>query len=372
MPVTQSQLEAEYAVELAGVQQVQSSDITSANPVEADAVSVTDNATTKVVSAPSVASQNAGSAPTVTYTGIATSDEINTTTLNKGADTLKDSVNDALAALHTAVNSALVGVSSDTATALTSLVSDINSKFATLKGEQSTFAGDVNTQFSDLVSDINAAFSLIAEKELAQSADIAGKINAVSADLNAQDGVLKDAIDEAFNRIQALDDVYGTDSDIAAKVSNINALIGTLRESDLDFVEALRGTVTEINGLERHDSKEYLIAAATGVFNVSYVAEGFAEPSVSADEVRVSVEVINNFKVNAEIINKGMAGFDIKLMSKGVHFVPQPHDASVTPVRVMVTVFTDKKNELTFNVDTLSGTYVSAGNGTDANAIPAE
>ena len=372
MPMTLSESQAEYTVTLDGVQSVQGSDFTSAAPVEADAVSVTDNSTTKVVSAPSVASQNAGTAPTVSYTGIATNDEINTTTLNQGAETLKASVNDALAALHTAVNSALVGVSSDTATALTSLVSDINSKFATLKGEQSTMASDINTQFSDLVVDINSAFTLIAEKELAQSSDIAAKMNAVSADLNAQDEALKTAIDAAFDRIQALDDVYGTDSDIATKVSNINALIGTLRESDLDFVEALRGTVTEINSLERHDSKEYLVAAATGVFNVNYVTEGFAEPSVSADEVRVDVKVIDNVKVKAEIINKGMSGFDIKLMSYGVHFVPQPWDASVTPVRVVVVVYTDKKNELTFNVDTLNGSYVSSGNGTDANAIPAE
>jgi hypothetical protein len=231
-------------------------------------------------------------------------------------------------------------------------------------------ASDVNTQFSDLVADINSAFALIATKELAQSNDIAAKMNAVSADLNAQDVALKTAIDAAFDRIQALDDVYGTDSDIATKVSNINALIGTLRDSDLDFVDALRGTVTEINSLERHDSKEYLVAAATGVFNVNYVAEGFAEPSVSADEVRVDVKVIDNVKVKAEINNKGMSGFDIKLMSYGVHFVPQPWDASVTPVRVVCVVYTDKKNNLTFNVDTLSGTYVTSGNGTDTNAIP--
>jgi hypothetical protein len=370
MPITQTQIEAQYAVELAGVQQVQGADITAASPVNADTVSVTDNAATKVVSAPSVASQNAGAAPTVSYTGITTNDEITVTTLNKGVESLKVSTETALSALHTAVNQALVGVSTDASTALTSLVSDINSKFATLKGEQSTLAGDINVQFADLVSDINTAFTLIAEKESAQSNDIAGKINAVSADLNAQDGVLKTAIDEAFIRIRALDDVYGTDSDIAAKVASINALIGTLRESDLDFVDGLRATVTEINQLERHDSKEILVAATSGVFNVNYLAEAFAEPAVSADEVRVSVEVINNMKVNAEVINKGMTGFDIKLMSKGVHFVPQPHDASVTPVRVMITVFTDKKNQLTFNVDTLNGTYVTSGAGTDANAIP--
>jgi hypothetical protein len=367
----QTQLETPYAVTLGGVDAVQGADFTSASPVNADSVSVTDTSVTKVVSAPTVASQTAGTTPSVAYTGITTSDEIKVTTLNKGAETLKDSVNAALVSLHDSVNAALVGVSGDTQSALTSLVSDINSKFATLKGEQGTLASDVNTQFASLVADINDAFTLIAEKEIAQSNDIASKMNAVSADLNAQDVVLKDAIDEAFKRIIALDDVYGTDSDIATKVTNINALIGTLRETDLDFVDGLRQTVTEMNSLERHDSKEFLIAAATGVFNVNYVAEGFTEPSTSSEEIRVDVKVIDNIKVEAKVINKGMTGFDIKLMSNGVHFVPQPWDASVTPVRVTVVVFTDKKNELTFNVDTLSGSYVSAGNGTDVNAIPA-
>ena len=239
-----------------------------------------------------------------------------------------------------------------------------------MKSEQSTMIGDVNTQFSDLVADINTAFTLIKEKEEAQSNAIASKMNAVSADLKANDETLKSAIDEAFNRIKALDDVYGTDAEIATKVSNVNALIGTLRETDLDVVEAIRGTVNEMNALERHDSKEYLIASASGVFNVNYLAEGFAEPSVSADEVRADVQVIDNVKVKAEIINKGMSGFDIKLMSYGVHFMPQPWDASVTPVTVSVVIYTDKKNNLTFNVDTLKDSYVTNGNGTDTNAIP--
>lgn len=370
MAYTKAQLDAQYDVTFEGVYTAQGADFASAAPVEAEEVSVTDNTTTKTVTAPTVAEQTAGVKPTVSFTSITTSDEINTTTLNKTAETLKDSVNEALTTLHTAVNSALTGVSGDTKTALSSLVSDINTKLSTMKSEQSTLIGDVNNQFSDLVTDINAAFRLIKEKEESQSNSIASKINAVSADLNAQDGVLKDAINEAFNRIAALDDVYGTDSQLAAKVSNVNDLVGKLRETDLDVVEAIRGTVTEMNALERHDSKEVLIAAASGVFNVNYLAESFAEPSVSADEVRVNVEVIDNIKVNAEIINKGMTGFDIKLMSKGVHFVPQPHDASVTPVRVMITVFTDKKNQLTFNVDTLKGSYVADGAVTEENAIP--
>ncbi|WP_255905398.1 hypothetical protein [Vibrio campbellii] len=48
--------------------------------------------------------------------------------------------------------------------------------------------------------------------------------------------------------------------------------------------------------------------------------------------------VEGNPRVEAYITQKLAVGFTIELKSKGVHFRPQPHDASVTPVSVRVTL----------------------------------
>ncbi|WP_207629277.1 hypothetical protein [Photorhabdus cinerea] len=42
--------------------------------------------------------------------------------------------------------------------------------------------------------------------------------------------------------------------------------------------------------------------------------------------------------MEAHITKKLAVGFTIALKSKGVHFRPQPHDASVTPVSVLVSL----------------------------------
>ncbi len=368
MALTKAELEAPINTTLSGIDTVLGTDFPSAAPASADSVSVTANATAKTVAQQAVASQNAGIKPTVDYTKISTSDEITVDTLNKPAETLKAAVNGALDDLHKAVNTALVGVSGDTKSAIDGLVGDINNKFATLKGEQDTLSGDINTQFSDLITDINAAFSAIRTAEQDQSNAIAGKLNTVSAQANAQDLVLKKAIEDVLAKVVALDDVYGTDSEIANKIAGVNALIETLKETDLDFVAGVKSTVAEINMLERFKSKEFLIAATSGVYNVNLLGEGFPEAILSSD-YRATVTAIDNIKVECEIINKTKDGFDIKIMSKGVHFVPQPVDCSVTPLKVNVVVYNEKKNTLTFNVDTLNSSFVTSGAGTDANAI---
>lgn len=369
MPLTQTDIEAANDVTLAGFTTVQGSEIAAPSPLDVESVSVSAAAASKTVSAPSVASQNAGAVQTVSYTQVTTADEINTTTLNKTAETLKDSVNTALTNLYSAINAALTGVSGDTSTAITALVSDVNSKLAALKGESDTLTSDVNSQLSSIVADMNVALGEIRVKNLEQSNNAAAKINLIASEANAQDLALKGAIDELTLRVTSLDDVYGTDSDIATKITNINNLISTLRESDIDFVAAVSGVVSEVNLMERLKTKQILVSTATGIFNVNLVSEGFPE-AILPEDYNVSLEVIDNTRVGANIINKDQNGFDIKLESKGVHFVPQPHDASVTPVKVIVRVSNMKRDPMTFNIDTLNSSFVTSGAGTDSNTIP--
>lgn len=370
MAVTLTDLNTIYSVVLNNVSNIQNSDITSANPSDISTPAVVSTASSKTVTAGSISAVSITPFTNVTFSTVSTTDEITNESLNRNATSLASSVNTQMGAFTSSITLAVNGLKGDVATSINTLTSDINNKLASLKSEQDTQVSGINSQLSNLATDINNQIDTIRSAESQQSSDIASKINILAGELTANIALVKDVADNAQLKISELDNVYGTDSQMAVQVANIDALINTLRGSDVNFLTAVNGAIDEINGMTRTFSKEILVSAGNGVYTFSNLAEG-AGDFVNASDYVVEVEAIGNFKTRASLENKTKDGFDVRVISHGVHFVPQPVDCSVTPVKVTVTMNYAKKNPLTFNVDTLNSSFISNGAGTDTNIVGA-
>lgn len=358
MPMSQAQLETAYTLTLAGVSSVVSGDFDSANPVDLSAEVVADKATLHSVSSQTVNSQTSGVLLTVDYDQIHTDTVVTDESLNRTAESLKISVNTALANLKTQLDTALTGVSGDAQTSLNNLVTEINSALTAIKNDNSAQVTEVNSKIAGLISEINSGFAEVRDAETSQSTSIAAKMNTMSTELNAQDVALKAAIDEAFARITALDDVFGTDADIAGKVQVINSFIESLRTTDVDFITALDGAIDDLNAIERQFSKEITVSAASGVYAFDTLAEGLGS-FANASDYTVLVDAIGNPQTMAFSTEKVAAGFNVRIKSYGVHFVPQPVDCSVTPVKVTVKISYTRPVLLTYGVSTINNAWIS-------------
>lgn len=370
MPMSLEQLNTVFTETLSPITNIQNTDFTAATPADVSATTITSTATAKTVTAGTIGGISVSPVDTVTYTQISTTDEINNETLNRTAETLKISINEKLTNFTAGLSTTLNGLRTDTANAFTTLATDMNLKLSNLKDEQDTQVGLINTTITGLTTQINTDLAAIRTAEAQQTADMAAKMNQLAGEMLANVNKVKSIADNAQEKIAALDDVYGTDADIAGKVTNVNDFINTLRETDLDFVSALDGTIDEVNAMKRIKSKEVVVSAGNGIYSFVTLSEGFGE-FLNASDYVIDVEVIGNFKAQVAVENKTKDGFDLRVTSNGVHFVPQPVDCSVTPVKVSITVTYLKRDPLTFNVDTLNNSFLSGGTGTDSNGVGA-
>jgi hypothetical protein len=313
-------------------------EITQPSPTDVDVPQIANLISIQGVSAPA----------DVSYTPVSTTDAVTNESLNRTAETLKVDINEKLTAFATSMSSALADAGSD----LTAQVGAINGAMDNLKG------------------DINAAFAEIRNKELTQTQEITSAVNSRLAQLRLDAEALRTAMLRVDEKVIALDDVYGTDSDIAAKIAEVDGFINRLREADLDVVSALDGVIDETNALTRVERKKITINAGSGERVIDTVLDGFGEFLAPGDYV-VLAEVYGNRQVSVEVSDQTASSFKLSLFSKGVHFVPQPWGADVTPVDVNVTVYHSKRDPLTFNIDTLNSSFVTSGNGTDANTVGA-
>jgi hypothetical protein len=313
-------------------------EIQQPSPVDVDVPAVDNKISISSVAAPAA----------VSYTPISTTDAVTNETLNQTAETLKVDINAKLTTFATNVSNALA----DAGTDLTAQVSEINSVLSNLK------------------SDINAAFLEVRNKEVEQTSDITVAVNARLASLVSNLTALQTGLTAVDAKVIALDDVYGTDADISSKVTAINALISSLRAADLDVVAALDGSIDELNSLTRVTRKKMTINAGSGERVIDTVLDGFGEFLAPGDYV-VDAEVTGNRHAYVLVSEQTAAGFKLSAFSQGVHFLPQPWPADVTPVDVVVTVSHAKRNPMTFNVDTLNSSFVTDGSGTDANTVGA-
>lgn len=370
MAVTIDELNTLYVEVLSNVTNAQNADFTSAAPADLTAQVVDDKSTAKSVTAGSISAVSITPFTAVDFQSVSTTDEVTNESLNRTAKTLRDDVNTKMGDFTSSITLAVNGLKGDIASSINTLTTDVNQKLADITSEQTSQVSDINTKIGNLTTDLNTQLAAIRTAESQQSGDIAQKLNQLAGELTANIVKVKNIADNAQQKIASLSDVYNADGDIANKIATINGFISTLRESDIDFIGAIDGTIDEVNSLRRVFTKEILVTAGNGVYSFTNLAEGAGEFANVSDYV-VSVNAINNFKVRASLENKTKDGFDVRVISHGVHFVPQPVDCSVTPTKVSVEITFDKKNPLTFNVDTLNSSFVTNGNGTDVNVTGA-
>lgn len=333
---------------------IQGSEIHNPAPVDVDVAAVANKVTVPTVAAPG----NVTSPTPVTFQPVTTGTELDNSTLNQPAQTLADSVNSNEVALVSEINTKLGGFADAVSLALAGVGSGM--------AEQ---VGAINAALDELKTEINLALSDVRLKEVQQTSDITTAVNTRVAGLDGNIQKLRLFAESLEIQIVALNDTFATDAELAVKVQAINDLIGSLRNADLDFLTAVDGVVDEVNAMRRVQQKEILVSASTGIFDFVTATEGFGEFNAAGD-YSVTAQVINNEKAIAHVYDKTRDGFKIAVKSSGVHFVPQPVDCSVTPVRISVLVSHNKRNPMTFGVDTLTGSFIS-GNGTDPNTVGA-
>jgi len=236
--------------------------------------------------ATTVADRTAGTALSVDFTPINTSMEITDDSLNQTARTLRDSINTNLASLNT---------------------------------------GSVSVM-NALIADINSTISLLTTCANSKYSIIYGNLQQLAASAN-----------DAQDKLAALDDLFGTDSDIANKVTIINNLISNLESSGGDAINAINLLISAINGLPLIYRKTITISNHAGTYTFINSQEGIA----SGDYI-CSVDAIENPKVAAFVMDKTDTQFTIVAKSNGVHYVPQPAPcdgavgSSTAPVSVVV------------------------------------
>ncbi|HDY7868873.1 TPA: chemotaxis protein [Vibrio vulnificus] len=265
--------------------------------------------------------QNKVSVPSVTapasvdFTPVSTADEVNDESLNRTAKTLRDDVN----------------------AKLTSFANSVSLILGQLGTEHSLQIAEINSKMAALRDSINAELATIRTENEQQNADMAAAINQRLSTVMANLTTLSGAIKNSQDKIAALDATYATDSDIAAKVATINAALEQLNQTDTDVLQQMQETVNLVNSMRKLKEKSITISSTAGTYDFLTVQEGMGSYSLATDYMATAT-VEGNPLVEAYITQKLAVGFTIELKSKGVHFRPQPHDASVTPVSVRVTL----------------------------------
>ena len=138
-------------------------------------------------------------------------------------------------------------------------------------------------------------------------------------------------------KIAALDATYSTDSEFAARVAAVNALIDQLATTDFSFLEALDKALDRLNEMLRVQVKTVSVTAVNGVYAFAFATEGWAAPA-SANDYLVEVLTELDFDKQAKVSAKTATGFNLQVMSRNVHFKDQPVDCSTTPVPMKVRV----------------------------------
>ena len=335
---TQQELETIHQVSITPPAVIDSSTITAPNPENLPGHPVENKVSVQTVAAPA----------NVDFSQVSTDEGVSNETLNRTARTLRDDINTKLTSFATAVSEALTDVGADMGTQVT----------------------EINAKVALLIAEVNTAFANVRAKNIQQNEDLSAEVNSRIGVLMTNINNLKAGIDNAQTKISALDDVYGTDAEFATRVAEVNSLLDTLRNTDLDVVGALDAVIDETNAMRRIQQKEIIISSANGVYNCILATEGFGEFAVAGDYT-VTCGVMENDRVQAHISGKTATGFNITLKSQGTHFVPQPHDASVQSVTVSVAITHSKRNPMTLGVDVLQDSFVTSGSGTDSQTVGA-
>lgn len=304
-------LQTSVTATVASAGQIQSSALVISTPLSISTVVAAKTLTPETVSI--------DAADLVDYTPVLVSDEVSDESLNRTAETLKADVNNKLTAWAASINASLTALSLVSAT-------EVQSKITSIDNE-------VNA----LISDVNTALETLRQNNISQADAIALAINTVSGDMLTNDSNLQTALDTVDAKIRGLNDVYSTDADFAARVTQVNDFMATLNAVDVSFVEAVNNTMVEVNNLTRLVSKTVTINSASGMYSFVNAANGLPTFADSED-FDVQVNVIDNDRAQAHVENKTATGFNIVCRSLGRHYIPQPFNGTVTSLQVLVRI----------------------------------
>ncbi len=326
-PATQAELDTEHVVSITSPAAMNSASIAVPTTPQLHDPDVSNK-----ISIPGV------TAGTVTYTPQSTDDEINNTTLNVAAESLKENINLKLSELANNVTQAIGTVNTD-------MVAQI---------------GDFNSQLDSFKISVLRAFDDLKLSEVEQNDGIASEVNRIAGTLLENIRVVAEGVADAQSKIAAIDDLYGSSSDTAKIVSEIQGMIDTLRGTDLSALQAVDGAIDAVNGMTRVFQKEVEMTSSTGRYNFNLALEEAPSFAVVGDYV-VTANVVNNPQAMVFIENKKSDSVDLLVKSYGRHYVPQPVDGATTPVLIAVSITHAPTAKLTNVVPVLK----ADGSGTD-------
>lgn len=284
---------------------IDGSDITAPSPSDITLAPVDNKITTPTITPPQA----------VGFTPVSTADEVNDESLNRTAKTLRDDVN----------------------AKLTSFANSVSVILGQLGTEHGSQVVEINNKLAALKNGINAELATIRTENAQQNTDMSTELNQRLAVVMTNLTTLSTAIKNSQAKIAALDETYATDSDMATKVATINQVLEQLNQTDTNVLQQMQETVNMVNAMRQIQEKEITISSSSGTYDFLTAQEGLGTYAKDTDYM-ASVLVVGNALVEAYITKKLAVGFTIELKSKGVHFRPQPHDASVEPVTVRVQI----------------------------------
>lgn len=287
------------------VKGIDANDITAPSPSDITISPIDNKITTPTITSP----------PSVGFAAVSTADEVNDESLNRTARTLRDDVN----------------------AKLTSFANSVSVILGQLGTEHGSQVVEINNKLTALKNGINAELATIRTENSQQNTDMTTELNQRLAVVMTNLTTLSTAINDSQTKIAALDETYATDSDMATKVATINKLLEQLNQTDTDVLQQMHVTVNMVNAMRQIQEKEITISSSSGTYDFLTAQEGLGTYAKDTDYM-ASVLVVGNALVEAYIKKKLAVGFTIELKSKGVHFRPQPHDASVEPVIVRVQI----------------------------------
>ena len=292
-------------VNLTSVPGIDDTSVTAPSPQNVTTTNVVNKISAPAVSAPAA----------VDFVPVSTADEVNDESLNRTAKTLRDDVN----------------------SKLTNFANSVSTILGNLGTEHALQVADINNKIALLRDAINQEFVALKDQNAQQNSDMAAQINQRLSIVMTNFNNLSTVIKNSQDKIAALDSTYATDSDIASKVATINDALAQLNQADTGILQQMQDTVNLVNSMNKVKDKVITVSNTAGTYDFLTVQEGLGSYTLESD-FTASAVVEGNAFVEAHIKQKLAVGFTIELKSKGVHFRPQPHDASVTPVQVRVTI----------------------------------
>lgn len=267
------------------------------------------------------------------------------------------------------INGEVLVWASETSAMLNLQNGKMNQSIVDMKGSVNNALEALSIQLSGMLKGVNDNFELLQNNDALRDQKFIVAINRSQSQMTSNINLVKQAILTLKEQMQGMDNVYSTDSDFSARVLQVNALLDTLRGTDMDFVGLVKTMLTSINSMFLIKPKTVTVTASNGEYEFDMVAEGLPE-FIDKKNYYVTCQVIGNRNAFADIVSKTKDGFKVVVESKGVHFLPKVVNCSGgNTVDVVVQVVHARQSPLEMGVSTLSESWIQSGATTQLNTL---